>query len=130
MSKPREKESCVADRYHVFAATMPDSWMGSDPLKAAEFYRMRWGDRKLLQVARADAARNDRPPPLRPPPADHYAVHILQYVDVGPLHGGTPRQRPQRGGRQPAAAHAEPLHDDAGGRGGQAVGRTWRASAD
>ena len=43
LSKLHEKEARVTDGYHVFATTMPDSWIDDDPDKVAEFYRIRWG---------------------------------------------------------------------------------------
>ena len=42
LAKLHKKEVCVADKYYVFATTMPDSWIGDDPRRVAEFYRQRW----------------------------------------------------------------------------------------
>ena len=39
----REGGPRTTDKYHVFATTMPDSWIDDDPDKVAEFYRIRWG---------------------------------------------------------------------------------------
>ena len=38
-----KKGGCVTDQYYVFATTMPDSWIGGEPERVAEQYRMRWG---------------------------------------------------------------------------------------
>ena len=129
LAKLHEKEVRVTDKYHVFATTMPDSWIDDDPDKVAEFYRVRWGIENSYKSYEQMRPQNDQPQLLRPAPADHNAVRILQYMDAGPLHGGPPRRRPQRGDGPPPAVHAGPLHDDDGARGGRAVGRTWRASA-
>ena len=42
-AKPRGKRTGMEDRYHVFATSMSDSWIGGDPDRAAEFYRKLWG---------------------------------------------------------------------------------------
>ena len=127
-SKPREKEASVAYKHHAFAAAMPDSRIGNNPRKAAEFCRVRRG-MENPHKSYVQMRQNDRPQPLRPAPAGHGAVHILQHVVAAPLHGGAPRGRPQRGGRSPAAVHAGHLHGHDGGRGGRAAGHARRASA-
>ena len=33
----------ISDKYYVFMTTMPDSWIGDDPQRIAEFYKIRWG---------------------------------------------------------------------------------------
>ncbi len=43
LAKLHGKEVRTTDKYHVFATTMPDSWIDDDPDKVAEFYRVRWG---------------------------------------------------------------------------------------
>ena len=42
LARLHKREICVEDKYYVFATTMPDSWMGGDPHRVAEFYRQRW----------------------------------------------------------------------------------------
>ena len=42
LARRHKKEVCVADKYYVFATTMPDSWINGDPHRVAEFYRQRW----------------------------------------------------------------------------------------
>ena len=41
-----DKDAQISDRYYVFATTMPDSWIGGDPHRVADFYRRRWGIEK------------------------------------------------------------------------------------
>ena len=42
-AKSRGKRTGMEDRYHIFAASVSDSWIGGDPDRAAEFYRKRRG---------------------------------------------------------------------------------------
>ena len=41
------KGTQISDRYYVFATPVPESRMGGDPHRVAEFYRRRWGSRTL-----------------------------------------------------------------------------------
>ena len=42
-AKSRRKKTDIEDRYHIFATSMSDFWIGGDPDRVAEFYRKRWG---------------------------------------------------------------------------------------
>ena len=41
--KSRRKKTDIEDKYHIFATSMSDSWIGGDPDRVAEFYRKRCG---------------------------------------------------------------------------------------
>ena len=41
--KLHEKHVRVEDGYCVFATTMPDSWINSDPKYVEDLYKLRWG---------------------------------------------------------------------------------------
>lgn len=43
LAKLHEKQVAVEDEYYVFATTLPDSWIGGDPNRVSEFYKLRWG---------------------------------------------------------------------------------------
>ena len=43
LAELHDKDAQISDHYYVFATTMPDSWIGGDPHRVADFYRRRWG---------------------------------------------------------------------------------------
>ena len=43
LAELHDKDAHISDHYYVFATTMPDSWIGGDPHRVADFYRRRWG---------------------------------------------------------------------------------------
>ena len=43
LAELHDKDAQISDHYYVFATTMPDSWIGGDPHRVADFYRRCWG---------------------------------------------------------------------------------------
>ena len=43
LAELHDKDAQISDHYYVFATTMPDSWIGGDPHRVADFYRRRRG---------------------------------------------------------------------------------------
>ena len=43
LAELHDKDAQISDHYYVFATTMPNSWIGGDPHRMADFYRRRWG---------------------------------------------------------------------------------------
>ena len=129
LAKLHEKEVRTTDKYHVFATTMPDSWIDDDPDKVAEFYRVRWGIENSYK-----SYEQMRPRTTSRSHSVRLLLTIMPFIfcNIWTLARFMEARRAgvhNGGDGPPPAVHAEPFHDDDGARGGRAVGRTWRASA-
>ena len=93
LAELHDKDAQISDHYYVFATTMPDSWIGGDPHRVADFYRRRWGIENSYKLLRTDEAPNHQHKLLRPHPAVDTSVRVVQHLDTGPLYGGAPRGR-------------------------------------
>ena len=76
----------MEDEYYVFATTLPNSWIGGDTNRVSEFYKLRWGHRKLIQAIRAAAAMDHQQQPFSTYSFVVHSVCTVQLVDDDPFH--------------------------------------------